>query len=74
MPFGVKGLGGMKGTMKDFFYKCTETKLMKDGRIEIHCKRGLWCVSGTDRQAVEQEAMHYFRQYFVDGEYESLLA
>lgn len=42
---------------------------MKDGTVEIHCKLGLWSVSGRDRHQVEAEAKRYFIQYAVDREY-----
>lgn len=56
------------------FHKCTEVKLMKDGRFEIHCKLGLWCASGTDMKQVEADAKHYWLHYLAEGEYSSLLA
>ena len=55
------------------FGRCTETKLKKDGTVEIHCKLGLWATFGRDRQSVEREARHYWVQYYVDGEYDSIL-
>jgi hypothetical protein len=54
--------------------RCSERKTMKDGSIEIHCKLGLWGVSGQDHRFVEREAEHYFAQYLEDGEYNALLA
>lgn len=56
------------------FDRCVETKLLKDGTVEIHCKRGLWSVSSRDRQQAEREARHYWTRYYVDGEYDSLLS
>jgi len=53
--------------------KCAETRLMKDGTVQIHCKLGLWGVSGRNRKQVEREAMHYWFQYYEDGEYSTLL-
>ena len=58
----------------DLFDKCAETKLMKDGSVQIHCKRGNWSVSGHDRKQVEREARHYWVQYLSDGEYNSILS
>jgi len=59
--------------VSDRFHKCAETKRMKDGSIQIHCKRGLWSVRGHDEDFVEREAIHYWQQYLSDGEYDTLL-
>ena len=59
--------------LKDLFDACTEVKLMKDGTTEIHCKCGLWSVSGHEPLTVQREAVHYFTQYYQDGEYEHIL-
>lgn len=58
----------------DLFDLCVERKLMKDGSLEIHCKRGNFSVVGRecDKARVEQEARHYWVQYFADGEYASM--
>jgi len=48
----------------------TETKLMRNGRVEIHCKRGFWGVSAANQEEAMREAKHYFIQYFEDGEYD----
>ena len=56
------------------FDLCAETKLMKDGSMQIHCKRGLWGVSGHDHKMVRTEAYHYWMQYQSDGEYNSILS
>lgn len=37
---------------------------------EINCPKGLWGVSGPDVRSVMSEALHYYRQYAADGEYE----
>jgi len=55
------------------FEQCIERKLMKDGSMEIHCKQGLWSVSGADHYFVEREARRYWIQYFEDGEYNTIL-
>jgi hypothetical protein len=44
-----------------------------DGWYEIKCKLGLWGVSGPTRLTVEDEAMHYWLQYYYDGEYDEHL-
>ena len=36
---------------------------------QIDCKRGLWGVVAPTLAEAEREAMHYFRQYYGDGEY-----
>lgn len=51
------------------FLENTERKLMKNGRVEIHCKKGLWGVDAPDSDTADSEAMHYFQQYYEDGEY-----
>lgn len=56
------------------FDRCTETKKMKDGSLEIHCKRGLWSVCCQDHSLVKQEAMAYFALYYRDGEYDWMLS
>jgi len=55
------------------FQKNTERKLMKNGRFEIHCKKGLWGVDAPDSDTADVEALHYFRQYYEDGEYTNQL-
>jgi hypothetical protein len=66
---GDEGLG-MTSEIDACFLKNTETKLMKNGRVEIHCKRGLWGVSADTEEEAVREAKHYFIQYFEDGEYD----
>ena len=61
-------------TETDPFEICVERKHMKDGSLEIHCKLGLWAASGADHFAVEREAVHYWFQYYTDGEYNKLFA
>ena len=58
---------------RGIFDKCAETKLVKDGSMQIHCKLGLWSVSGVDKEQVQAEAWHYWRQYYSDGEYSGIL-
>lgn len=33
------------------------------------CKKGLFAVKGNSESHVRKEAMHYFVQYYNDGEY-----
>lgn len=37
------------------------------------CRKGLWMVEGTDQEHTLKEAMHYFIQYWSDGEYDDIL-
>lgn len=60
----------MTGEIEDLFSLHTETKLMRNGRVEIHCKRGFWGVSAASMEEAIREAKRYFIQYFEDGEYD----
>lgn len=55
------------------FEKCIVRRTRDHGLLEIDCKLGLWSVSGADAERVENEARHYWIQYFQDGEYAALL-
>ena len=52
------------------FEKNTTTKTRKDGRTTIRCKKGLWAVTAKNKNQATKEAVHYFMQYWADGEYE----
>lgn len=39
----------------------------------IRCKKRLWSVEGADKEAVWCHAVHYFMQYWADGEYDDIL-
>jgi len=54
------------------FNKCVTIKHWTD-RSEIKCKLGLWSVSGLFGVTLFNEALHYFSQYYTDGEYSKLL-
>ncbi len=41
----------------------------RDGRVDINCKLGLWGVSCPSFEEATREALHYFQQYYGDGEY-----
>ena len=60
----------MSDKIEELFSLHTETKLMRNGRVEIHCKRGFWGVSAASEDEAMREAKHYFVQYFEDGEYD----
>lgn len=54
------------------FKKCTNTVFDGD-EWDISCIIGLWGVSGGCKDMVQDEALHYFRQYRDDGEYYNVL-
>jgi hypothetical protein len=47
----------------------TTHKNLRRKSVQINCKKGLWGVDAPDHETAEREAMHYFRQYYEDGEY-----
>ena len=52
------------------FKKHTKHHVSADGtQYSIDCKKGLWGVSAPTQEAALNEARHYFRQYWRDGEY-----
>lgn len=51
------------------FDKNTVSRKTKNG-YSVKCKKGLWAVAGPRKEFVEKEAMRYFIQYYVDGEYD----
>jgi len=53
----------------NIFERCTKAKILKDGSLRISCILGLWSVEGLDRDFIRKEAMHYWIQYYDDGEY-----
>ena len=54
------------------FEKCTNC--LFDGDLwDIECNLGLWSVQGCNQEEVQDEALHYFRQYKSDGEYYKIL-
>ena len=61
-------------TDKSDFDKCVKRQT-KGNLFSIECKRGLWSAEGsnTNKAVVEDEAMHYWRQYAHDGEYSSII-
>jgi len=37
---------------------------------EVFCVKGLWGVSAPTKRQAMHEAVHYFEQYYADGEYD----
>ena len=58
-------------TLDKLFDRCVVRK-SGDGCYEIKCKLGLWGVTGPSRKSVEDEARHYWIQYYQDGEYKNI--
>ena len=54
--------------MNDKFKEFTITKVI-GSRVSIDCVKGLWGVDAPTLEQAEDEARHYFRQYWSDGEY-----
>lgn len=50
------------------FEKNTVKKTDKNGRTTIKCRKGLWEVSAPNKNQATAEALHYFMQYWADGE------
>jgi phage-related baseplate assembly protein len=80
LEFGIGKTGMVDNTeaqvplaQVSLFDRCVVRK-SKKGRYEIKCRLGLWGVEGPDRESVEDEAMHYWQQYFGDGEYQKHLS
>lgn len=54
------------------FEKCVaKSKCIYGDRYR--CVKGLWQVDGSDSAYVRRQAVHYFIQYYLDGEYDDLL-
>ena len=56
------------------FELCTVVRKSGKGQHQIDCVKGLWGVSGSNKQRVLVEARRYFFQYYFDGEYNNILA
>ena len=54
----------------DEFDKNTRARV-NNGRHTIRCRLGLWVVDAPTLKEARREAMHYFLQYYKDGEYET---
>jgi hypothetical protein len=57
--------------ISDLFDKCV---IKTCGGRSIRCRLGMWLVSARDKATAEREAMHYWQQYFADGEYAAHLS
>ena len=49
--------------------KAFNTRSIGSISYTYRCRKGLFCVTGQDEESVKREAIHYFRQYHSDGEY-----
>lgn len=50
------------------FENCIETDFGPTS-FTYRCKNGLWAVTGTNQHYVRGQALHYWLQYLMDGEY-----
>ena len=55
---------------EDAWIKYVETMAIEDGGWECKCKKGLWGVVAPTLEQATSEGIHYFRQYYADGEYD----
>ena len=60
---------GSDAEIASAFQDNTIFRKTKNG-YSVRCKKGLWAVDGNNKEVVEKEAMHYFIQYYMDGEYD----
>ena len=58
----------LRHNMEEAYKIWTSTRKTKNG-YTVKCKKGLWRVDAPSKRKAEQEARHYFAQYFTDGEY-----
>lgn len=68
----INHLNIMVKTVKagEHFTKHTRRRTLKSGNLIIRCKRGFWSCEGPDHDEVQRQAMHYFLQYYMDGDYD----
>jgi hypothetical protein len=55
------------------FNRCVIIQKHRDGLTHINCKLGLWGVTAPSFERAMVEAMCYFSQYRLDGEYNSII-
>ena len=56
--------------MSDSLFEKNTTTTESDDRVTIRCNKGLWSVDAPSEADATREAMHYFMQYAIDGEYD----
>ena len=56
--------------MSESAFEKYTTKKHSNGMWHIECKKGLWGVSAGNKNEATQQAMHYFIQYYMGGEYD----
>ena len=54
----------------DVFAKFVTVKKIGPARFEAKCAKGLFGATASTKEEVTKEALHYFMQYYADGEYE----
>lgn len=47
-----------------------DVNAIEDSAWECKCKKGLWGVVAPTLNQATLEGVHYFRQYYADGEYD----
>jgi hypothetical protein len=53
-------------------YNNSTTLSCASGIWEVRCNKGLWAVSSYMKEEVIRESVHYFLQYYSDGEYDDV--
>ena len=56
-------------TESDAFVQHVTIKGIEEGGWDISCNKGLWGVVAPTLDQAMTEAVHYFHQYYGDGEY-----
>lgn len=54
---------------EDAFIANIDIIAIEEGGWEVKCSRGLWSVHAPTIEQATLEGIHYFRQYYKDGEY-----
>ena len=73
--YPLKVLGVIKSHLQDqqAFNAAFEKNIEVTVSGDLHsydCKKGLFAISGGDEQMVKGQALNYFTQYYIDGEYD----
>lgn len=67
---GLSGAGSHSTpSLLDEFNRLSSFRKTKQG-FRITCRKGLWWVDAPTEEEARREAMHYFLQYFSEGEYD----